>query len=262
MIRLGMTISLAVAIVLSGCSGQAPEATASAAPAADSTANAYAELAKWPDWNGAWEPMRLARPGAGGPPPAPPKLTPKYAEQYAAFQEKNRKTPGINFVTQVANCLPPGVPGSMQQPYPMEFLFTPGRVTIIIETYSMVRRIYLDGSAPPEPDASYQGTSTGKWEGDTLVVETTAILPETSPVSGIIGHSEQMKVTERMRLVEPDVLEIQTTVEDPEVFLEPHTTTTRYLRHRDWKIMEYVCAQNNRDSVDEHGNPGFNLDRE
>ncbi len=98
-------------------------------------------LAKLPDWNGAWEPMRFARPAApAGAPPAPPKLTPEYAKQYEAFQEKNRKTPGLNFVTNVANCVPAGLPGSMSQPYPLEFLFTPGRVTIIIETYSVVRR--------------------------------------------------------------------------------------------------------------------------
>ncbi len=104
----------------------------------------------------------------------------------------------------------------MNQPYPLEFLFTPGRVTIVIETYSVVRRVYLDASTlPAEPDPSYQGTSTGRWEGDTLVVETKAILPETSPIQGIIGHSDQMKVTERIQLVEPDVLEIATTVEDP-----------------------------------------------
>jgi hypothetical protein len=158
--------------------------------------------------------------------------------------------------------VPPGLPGSMLQPYPMEFLFTPGRVTILIETYSMVRRIYTDGSPlPAEPDPSYQGTSVGHWEGDTLVVETTGILPETSPLNGILGHSDKMHVTERMHLAEPDVLEITTTVSDPEVFTEPYTSTARYQRHRDWKIMEYVCAQNNHDFVDDKGNPGFSLER-
>jgi len=209
-----------------------------------------------------WEPMRFARPGAAQKPPEPPKLTPAYAPKYAAFQDKNRTTPGINFVSDVANCVPPGLPGSMQQPYPIEFLFTPGRVTILIETYSLVRRVYIDGTAlPAEPDPSYQGTSVGHWEGDTLVVETNGILPETSPLNGIIGHGDMMHITERMRLAEPDALEITTTVDDPTVFAEPYITTAHYQRHRDWKIMEYVCAQNNHDSVDEHGNPGFSLDR-
>jgi hypothetical protein len=222
----------------------------------------WAAIGKLPDWSGVWEPMTFARPSAAGPPPAPPKLTPAYAPQYAAFQEKNRKTPGINFVSEVANCVPAGLPGSMQQPYPLEFLFTPGRVTIAIETYSVVRRIYTDGRKLPEdPDLTYQGSSVGHWEGDTLVVETIGLLPETSLLNGVKGHSDKLRITERMRLVEPDVLEIQTTRDDPAVFEEPYTTTARYQRHRDWEIMEYVCAQNNHDFVDEHGNPGFSLER-
>jgi hypothetical protein len=199
---------------------------------------------------------------SGWTPPPVPKLTPPYAAKYAEFKEKDKKTPGLNFVSEVANCIPDGVPGSMQMPYPIEFLFTPGRVTILIETYSVVRRVYTDGSPmPADPDPSYQGTSVGHWEGDTLVVETTGILPETSPLRGINGHSDKMRVTERMHLIKPDVLEIKSTVEDPAVFEEPYTTTVQYRRHRDWKIMEYVCAQNNHDALDEHGNAAFSVER-
>ena len=271
-IALVAATAVACGTLLGGCAKPGAEAPAAdsaqaAKAAADTPAsgeqNAYAPLAKLPDWNGAWEPMRFARPNApAAAPPPPPKLTPKYAAQYAAFQEKNKKTPGINFVTNVANCVPAGLPGSMQQPYPLEFLFTPGRVTIIIETYSVVRRVYTDGAPlPEEPDPSYQGSSVGHWEGDTLVVETKAILPDTSPLAGIKDHSDKYRVTERIRLIEPDVMEIVTTREDPEVFLEPYTTTAHYQRHRDWKIMEYVCAQNNHDFVDDKGNPGFSLER-
>jgi len=221
----------------------------------------WASIAKLPDWSGVWDPA-LGRPRPGDAPPAPPKLTPAYAAQYAAFQEKNRKTPGLNFVTEVANCVPAGLPGSMLQPYPIEFLFTPGRVTVIIETYSVVRRIYTDGRPlPADPDPSYQGSSIGRWEGDTLVVETTGILPKTSVLGGVLGHGEQLRITERMRLIEPDLLEIKTTREDPTMFIEPYTTTARYQRHRDWEIMEYVCAQNNRDQLDEHGNASIDLER-
>jgi hypothetical protein len=265
-IRVALTAAAVAVGALSACTGADNSAsTASnpdAAPATTHTREAYLQIAALPDWSGVWEPVSMGRPSAAPPPPEPPRLTPAYAAQYAAFQEKNRTTPGINFISNVANCVPPGLPASMLQPYPIEFLFTPGRVTILIETYQLVRRIYTDGSPLPEnPDPTYQGTSVGRWEGDTLVVETIGILPETSPLSGINGHSEKLRITERMRLIEPDLLEIVTTREDPEVFLEPYTTTARYVRHRDWKIMEYVCAQNNRDSVDEHGNPGINIER-
>jgi hypothetical protein len=272
--KAGTTVALAAAAAtlgtMSGCHGAGPDSGTAQNTAAHTGAaaddNKYTPLAKLPDWSGVWEPARMAGPPKPGEPPAPPrsppKLTPAYAAQYAAFQEKNRKTPGINFVSQVANCVPAGLPGSMLQPYPIEFLFTPGRVTILIETYSVVRRIYTDGSPlPAEPDPSYQGTSIGHWEDDTLVVETTGILPETSPLGGINGHSDKMHVTERIRLVDPDLLDIQTTIQDPAVFTEPYVSTTRYARHRDWKIMEYVCAQNNHDFVDDKGNAGFSLER-
>ena len=178
----------------------------------------------------------------------------------ASAPPRSRATPGLNFVSNVANCVPSGLPGSMLQPYPIEFLFTPGRVTINIETYSVVRRVYTDGrSLPTDPDPSYQGTSVGSWEGNTLVIRTIGILPETVPIMGIIGHSSKMRVTERVHLSPEDLLQITTTVEDPSVFTEPYTFTTQYRRHRDWTMMEYVCAQNNHDSVDEHGNPGFSL---
>ncbi|HEV7714097.1 MAG TPA: hypothetical protein VGO53_00770 [Steroidobacteraceae bacterium] len=269
MMRACIPAAFAAAVIaasaLVGCAKPTPVATSSVNAASESPSNeasGYASLGKLPDWSGVWEPMRFAKPGAAEKPPEPPKLTAAYASQFAAFQEKNRTTPGINFVSDVANCVPPGLPGSMQQPYPIEFLFTPGRVTVLIETYSLVRRVYTDGSSmPAELDPSYQGTSVGKWEGDTLVVETAGILPETSPLNGINGHSDKLQITERMRLTEPDVLEIMTTRNDPAVFTEPYTTTARYQRHRDWKIMEYVCAQNNHDALDEHGNPAFSLER-
>jgi hypothetical protein len=255
-----VTCLIAMAAICAILAGSALT-NAAAAQAGPSSDNPYAALAKLPDWTGLWEPL-LFTTGAKAAPPAPPKLTPAYAKQYAAFQEKNRTTPGLNFVSNVANCVPSGLPGSMLQPYPIEFLFTPGRVTINIETYSVVRRIYTDGrSLPTDPDPSYQGTSVGRWDGDTLLIQTIGILPETVPIMGITGHSPKMRVTERVHLSPAELLRVTTTVEDPSVFTEPYTFTTQYRRHRDWTMMEYVCAQNNHDSVDEHGNPGFSLEQ-
>jgi hypothetical protein len=269
MIQIRTPVAMAGALLalgaLAGCGGGAADAAKTVAAAPAQPDPGYAALAKLPDFSGVWEPAMFARPGSPPPPPSgPPKLTAQYAQEYAAFQAKNRTTPGLNFVSSVANCVPPGLPVSMTQPYPIEFLFTPGRVTVMIESYSMFRRIYTDGSPMPpadQLDPSYQGTSVGHWDGDTLVVETAGILPETSPLNGVTGHSDQLKITERMRLIDPDTLEIVTTREDPTVFTEPYTTTARYARHRDWKIMEYVCAQNNHDALDEHGNPAFSLER-
>lgn len=256
----GALAAFCAAALTSGCYARAAQAGSPSSAAPHGAAvNHYAALAELPDWSGAWDPMFM-RPPPGTVPPAPPKLTPKYASQYAKYLAKNRTTPGLNFVSDVANCVPPGLPVSMQWPYPIEFLFTPGRVTILIESDHLVRRVYTDGRPlPKDPDPTYQGTSIGHWEGDTLVVETEAINTSTSPLEGITGHSDQFRVTERIRLVKPDLLAITTTRVDPAVFLEPYTTTFYYQRHRDWQIMEYVCEQNNHDALNAQGKPEFSL---
>ena len=258
-----LTWVCAVALIACGAQSSSRKGLswiASSAAAADAApSNPYASLAKLPDWNGVWDVTRVP-PQPGAPPPAPPKLTPRYEEQWVKYQALNRKQKGLNFVSEVASCIPPGVPQSMTEPYPIEFLFTPGRVTILIETYALTRRIYTAGSPlPKNPDPSYQGTSVGHWEGETLVVETSGILPETSPLNGINGHSDKLHITERIHLINPDTLEISTTRTDSAVFLEPYTTKAYYKRHGDWKIMEYVCEQNNHDALDAKGNAAFSL---
>lgn len=251
--RVRGTVALAAILGgIGGCDGSKPVAVSPDNTPAEE--NGYAALAKLPDWRGVWQMTAISD--------TPPVLTPPYAAEYAAFQEKNRTTPGANnFVTASADCVPPGLPRSMLQPFPIEFLFTPGRVTVLMETFSLTRRIYTDGTPlPADPDPSYQGTSVGHWEGDMLVVQTIGILPETNVLIGTHGHSDEMRVQERMRLSESDTLEITTTIDDPLVFVEPYTSTARYQRHRDWKLMEYECAQNNHAFIDEQGNVGFRLD--
>ena len=79
-----------------------------------------------------------------------------------------------------ANCVPNGMPAIMTQPYPLEILFTPGKVTILIEAYAQWRQIFTDGRQHPEdPDLTFNGHSTGHWEGDTLVVDTVGFTTDT-----------------------------------------------------------------------------------
>ena len=147
----------------------------------------------------------------------------------------------------------------MGQPYPMEFLLTPGQVTIVIEAYTQVRHIYTDGRKFPEdPEARFHGTSIGHWEDGTLVAETISFSPLTTIERGI-PHSDKMRIVERFRLTDPDTMNIETTITDPEVLAAPYTTTRTLARHRDWTISEYICEENNRNSVDASGKAGINL---
>src|SRR5262252_791499 len=184
-----------------------------------------------------------------------PSFTPQYEAMRAAAARQPQ--PEDN---STANCLPPGMPGIMNQPYPMEFLMTPGKLTIIIEAYTEVRHIYTDGRTLPEdPDPKFFGTSIGHWEGNTLVAETVGFNDHVEHARGV-PHGDKMKIVERFRLTAPDTMTIETTITDPEALTAPYTTSATLRRHRNWTISEYVCEENNRNYVDQSGKAGIKFD--
>ncbi len=211
-------------------------------------------IAKLPDFGGVWEiPLGPTRGLVG--PQAKPSLTPEYAAKKQA-----REASGVED-DQTANCLPPGMPIIMSWPYPMEFLLTPGRVTILIESYSQIRQIHTDGRPlPDDPDPKFNGTSVGRWEGDTLVAETVGFSPLTE-IDRNVPHSDKMRIIERFRLTDPDTMTIETTLTDPEALSLPFMTTRVLKRHRTWTLAEYVCEENNRNFVDAAGKAGVKLDQ-
>ena len=191
---------------------------------------------------------RGGRGGAGG-----MSLTPEAEAARKALQSKGAED------NATANCLPPGMPGIMGQPYPMEFLLTPGKVTIVIEAYQQVRHIYTDGRAlPADPDPKFHGTSVGRWDGDALVVESVGFSPLTQ-LAANLPHSGKMRILERFRLSDPDTMTIETTITDPGVLTAAYTSNRTLRRHRDWTIAEYICEENNRNFVDQSGKAGVNL---
>ena len=147
----------------------------------------------------------------------------------------------------------------MNQPDPMEYLLTPGKVTIIIEAYTQVRHIYTDGRPlPADPDPSFFGTSVGQWDNDTLVVETVGF--EDVPRGLNFPHSDKMKITERFHLTDSDSMAVETTITDPEALTMPYIMGARTLRrHRNWTVAEYICEENNRNFIDANGKAGINL---
>ena len=226
--------------------------------AADSSklpGGAWASIAQLPDLNGVWEMTFGGRRGAALTPPQPVVLTPKYEAMLKEFQAHPPHD------SPQANCVPPGMPGIMTQPYPIEILYTPGMVTVIAEAYMQVRHIYTDGRPhPDDPDLTYNGNSIGHWEGDTLVVDSVGFTKDT-PLGMNMGtrHSEKMHIVERFHLKDPKTLEITTTIDDPEALAKPYTRSTIYARHPDWTLAEYICQQNNRNFVDASGQAGINL---
>ena len=235
------------------------------------TAEDWTAIAKLPDFTGVWEiglgtpgggrGVAAAAPAANGPVPpgrpggrGAPSLTPVYADKAKTQTAAPRAEDDLT-----ANCLPPGLPMIMGQPYPMEFLMTPGQVTIVIEAYNQIRHIYTDGRpVPADPDPTFYGTSIGHWEGDTLVSETVGFAQVQRGIS--FPYSDKMKIVERFRLTAPDTMNIETTIVDPEALTVPYSMGFRTLtRHRSWTIAEYICEENNRNFLDEKGKAGIKL---
>ncbi len=147
----------------------------------------------------------------------------------------------------------PRMMGSGQ--YPIEFLFTPGRVTTLHEAWMQTRTIFTDGRAHPDDlEAGIFGHSIGHWEGDTLVVDTVGIKTITEIETGM-KHSDKLRITERIHLAKDDrdTLQVEMTMEDPEALTAPYRRTQTYKRERDWNLMEFVCAENDRNPVDAEG---------
>jgi len=223
----------------------APAACAAEAEPAVSRQLAYSSLANLPDWDGVWATQRSTDPE--------PKLTPSAAKAKADYEAAQER--GENLQVPAANCVPDGMPRIMRI-YPIEFIFSPGRVTIGLEVYSQTRRIFTDGRPLPEdPDPAFNGASVGHWEGDTLVIDTTGLNNQNSLIRGV-----HLTDQERIRLEGPDLLVATVTVTDPNLLTEPHVFRQSYRRHRDWEIREYVCQENNRDAADEFGRPSMSLD--
>ena len=210
------------------------------------TAKDWANLAKLPDWSGVWNPKitdQDMQVKTNMPPwiPAANELI-----QFQLAEEKAGRPPPL-FV----NCLPEAMPSWMLITHnAMEVLFTPGRVTMLGESDgNRLRRIYTDGRPHPEdPDPTFHGHSIGKWEGDTLVIDTIGILPQSliavSEAAGVPNNGD-MRVIERIRLVGKDELHDEIEVIAPKVLTKPWKTTRIFFRQRARKydIVEGVCLE-------------------
>jgi len=211
-----------------------------------------------PDFSGAWGPYRGGRgadPKLVPPPATPPTLKPPYAKQYEARRaaEAAANSRGEPLANASSSCIPYGVPSMMSVAvYPIEIIQTLKQVTIIAEAFSEVRRVYIGKPQMKIDDVppGYYGRSVGRWEGDTLVIDTVGI--KESVQYQRVPHSDQMHIIERMRLVAPDILHDQIMIEDPVVLEKPYTYTLAYRRMPDYEMVEFVC-DNNREYVDDQG---------
>ena len=255
----GCLIALSVVLSLGGAASAAggEESVINPPPKASD----WAALAKLPDWSGVWTPAMSDQEARIQSDPVP--WTPAAGAQIAALiAAEDAGNPKGLFM----NCLPESMPSWMLITHnALEFLFTPGRVTILGESDgNRLRRIYTDGRAhPADPDPTFHGHSIGHWEGQTLVVDTIGVLPETyiAPSEAVgLPNNGDMHIVERIHLAGPDTLHDDLEITAPHVLTRTWKTSRILFRQRARKydIVEGVCLQGSySEGVDGSGNAVF-----
>jgi len=246
------TSALLIAIVLVSSSAGRPQTVAQRD--GQSGAAKTRAAARAPDVTGVWDTQnpRGFQPATATFPGEMPPLTP-WAEAQLAVTRPAYGPRAVPDSTDPVNptklgahgCFPPGVPRIYLHPLPMEIIPIPGRVLLRFEFDHILREIWMDGRGhPSDLNPSYMGHSVGKWEGDTLVVDTIGFNDKTWLDRVGHRHSEDLHVIERFRRVDHDTLQDDITVEDPKAFTKPWNTHVIFALRPDWKILEYSCADN------------------
>jgi hypothetical protein len=252
-----------------------PLALAAVVSTADAQpAGAAASEAKWDrrDFNGIWQlaGSSLDTAGASGPiAGAPereldladdwgfdtrPQLKGKYLQDYRQRKQADKQA-GRDFMV---TCQPNGMPALTAGPYANEILQNAKQLNWFQEFPGETWRIYLDGRPHPNPEevaATLTGHSTGKWDGNTLVVETVHIRTDTllfgqGRSAKSLGHSDKMRIVTRFHRVDAEHLQVKGTVEDPEALVTPWQYTLTYRRQPGEEIVEYLCEDNNQEKLD------------
>lgn len=178
----------------------------------------------------------------------PPEMTPWATEKYMTAKPSNgpRSHPLKETDDPILKlCLPPGTPRIYLQPVPLQIVQASKEIIIIYEHDHTVRQIFMDGRThPADLTPTYMGHSIGKWEGDTLVVDTTGFNDKTWLDRDGRQHSDQLHVIERFNRVDRDNMTIDITMDDPKALVKPWKVQLNFQLKPDWDIMEEACTDN------------------
>jgi hypothetical protein len=231
-----------------------------------------------PDLSGIWENAPI---GFGPQEPTPPGQPPlaTFFDVGAGFKEGLPLRPWAAELLKKrredhskdnpdAHCLPMGLLQFHEHPQPRKIVQTPKLIVIIYEANYGLRQIFLDGRSLPtnDPQPWWYGYSVGRWEGDTLVVETTGL--NDGGWLDIIGNplTDQAKITERFRRLNFGTLQIDVTIDDPKAYTRPFTVRFNQRLTLNEELIEFICNENEQSSAHLLGKdvaphaPGFTLD--
>jgi len=206
-----------------------------------------------PDLYGLWELDRdlnatreFATPDPGAPFDTAPGITIKPEDivltpEGEALRRQRRENyfPG-------AQCLPDPLPRRYGA-HPFKILTLSRLVVILYEAQTTYRQVFMDGRPlPKDPNPTWSGYSIGKWDGDTLEVDTTGFNSDEWILPGRRPHSDALHIIERFRRRDFGHLELQSTISDPKIYAKPWTLKADFHLTPDTELLEYVC-ENERD---------------
>jgi hypothetical protein len=198
------------------------------------TASSQTATQRIPNLSGIWDISHLRGSGAMGPGNIPftgftqdePPMHPQAAEQYKAARTgvANRWDKGAASVDPTRSCYPYGPTRAYTVPRPWEIRQLPNITLILFERDHGVRRVFTDGRGHPDGYlVTWMGHSVGRYDGDTLVVDTVAMHANSWLDNLGHPHSDALHLVERFRLLDPDTIEILLTFDDPKTYTEPWT---------------------------------------
>jgi hypothetical protein len=169
-------------------------------------------------------------------------------------QEILRRNTQPGVVGPNLRCLPDGVPHADLLPEPFKIIQTPREVVILYEVETIFRQLFTDGRQfPPDPSPVWLGYSIGKWEGDTLVIDTMGFNDLSWLDARGHGHSEDMRVQERFHRRDFGHMDVTVTITDPKVFTKPVTINFVEGLLPDTDVFEHICAENEKDTGHQPG---------
>ena len=145
-----------------------------------------------------------------------------------------------------AQCLPLGPAAFTTSFFDFKFIQTPSLIVILLEDLTY-RQIHLDGrQLPKDPNPSWMGYSVGRWDGDTLVVETNGFTERSWLDYSGHPHTEALRITERYRRRDFGHLDVEVTFDDPGAYTKPWTVSVPLELFPDTELLEYVCRENEK----------------
>lgn len=158
-----------------------------------------------------------------------------------------RATGLLGYEEPDAHCLPQGVPKVNNAPVPFKIVQTEKLVVLVYEAFNLWRQVFLDDREwADDLNPSWMGYSKGRWDGDTLVVETRGLNGKQWLDHNGLPASDKLIVIERFRRPTVGRLEIEYTINDPTYYTRPWTTTTNLRLTPDTELFEFVCNENER----------------